>query len=316
MISKLPARLHSRLKRLVRRSANGRPIPAEADFALAVPFGEQAITADQFKIAVMIHLFHPEMSGEFRTLCNALPAPCDLLITTDTEEKAGLIAGAFQGWDAGNVTILTVPNKGRDIAPKLTAYADRYNDFDLVLFLHSKKSGTVDWGDDWRQQILSSLCGNEQIVRSITSLFARDEKLGMVAPKSFARVHEMMRWGDTADATKLAERLGFTLDFNGQMDFPAGSMFWARPSALKPLLDLQLSAADFPEEAGQTDATLAHAVERLFYLVCEQAGYTWLKVAEPTFFHDTSSVLPVEDKGELSRATSQATRSISATMLK
>jgi len=48
------------------------------------------------------------------------------------------------------------------------------------------------------------------------------------------------------------------------LNFVAGSMFYARREVLQPILNLHLSEDDFEPEAGQTDGTLAHAVERVF----------------------------------------------------
>ena len=50
-------------------------------------------------------------------------------------------------------------------------------------------------------------------------------------------------------------------------DFPAGSMFWARTDAIRPLLEAGLDWQDFPPEQGQTDGTLAHCIERMLGLV-------------------------------------------------
>jgi hypothetical protein len=41
------------------------------------------------------------------------------------------------------------------------------------------------------------------------------------------------------------------------------------------LLDLDLKVSDFPDEQGQIDGTLAHAIERLFFNVCEVPGFRW-----------------------------------------
>lgn len=55
--------------------------------------------------------------------------------------------------------------------------------------------------------------------------------------------------------------------------FPAGSMFWFRPKALSTLIDFDFSMEEFPEEKGQTDGTLAHAIERGLLFVVEHNGY-------------------------------------------
>lgn len=50
-------------------------------------------------------------------------------------------------------------------------------------------------------------------------------------------------------------------------------MFWARVQAIKPILDLKLNSDDFEAELGQTDGTMAHAVERIFSFIATKSGY-------------------------------------------
>jgi lipopolysaccharide biosynthesis protein len=98
----------------------------------------------------------------------------------------------------------------------------------------------------------------------------------------------------------MIERLGVTMSPRRPLDFPSGSMFWCRPAALRPLLDLGLTSADFPDEQGQTDGTAGHAVERLFLASVEKAGFEWLKVAIPDHFEQRDTIVAIGQTSDIS----------------
>ena len=59
------------------------------------------------------------------------------------------------------------------------------------------------------------------------------------------------------------------------LNFPVGSMFWARRGALSDLYDLGLNWEDYPIEPLKYDGTILHAIERLLPLIAEKNGYNY-----------------------------------------
>jgi GT2 family glycosyltransferase len=274
--------------------------PAETDYSVIVPFGYLPRRVAP-RVAVMCHMFYPDLAKEVLYYLRNIPAPADMFLSTDTEEKRSILRQVFGDWDRGDIEIRVVPNRGRDIAPKLVGFADRY-DYDLVLHLHSKVSEHARFLAPWRGFLFENLAGSPAIVSSIFDAFDRLPDLGMVASQHYESIRRWIGWnGNFEQARVLATRMGMTLSRTRALDFPSGSMFWARPAALRPLLDLNLSFDDFPEEGSQLDETPAHAIERLYFHVCERGGFSWLKVGQKALFMDTSTMVAVPTPQALSQ---------------
>lgn len=266
------------------RQPSGRERPPRENFSMAVPFSiASARGVNPRAVAIVCHLFYPELSSWFLRTLQQSGLTADLFISTDNAEKAKTIKNVMSEWKDGAVVVRIVENRGRDIAPKLITFVDIYDRYDLILFLHSKRSSHYDFGDAWRGYLVHSLAGSPAIVNSIMEIFDQGPNIGMVVPQHFGPLRAMTRieWGKNfRTARQLAWRMNIDLRPNGYLDMPSGSMFWARSQALRPLIDLHLNFQDFPLEPSQVDGTLAHAIERLFLFACEKAGYSWVKVTD------------------------------------
>ncbi len=276
--------------------------PAADDWSLATPFGFSPLEGSAPRVAVICHMFHTAIVRELLFYLRNLPGKTDLFISTDTEEKRATLAAACANWQGGALELRVVPNRGRDIAPKLVAFADVHDRYDLVLHLHSKMSNHAAFLQPWRSYLFETLLGSPEVVRSNIDAFARLPDLGMLAPQHYEGIRRWLGWNGNFDAAKgIASRMGLSLSPTRALDFPSGSMFWARPAALRPLLDLGLCFDDFPGEGAQTDHTPAHVIERLFFYSCERSGHTWLKLARPALMMQTATVVEVATPAALSQ---------------
>lgn len=279
--------------------SSARPHP-RLDHSCAVPFGFTPTIEGNRPIACIIHAFYPDVLPSLISLLDNITGEVDLFISTDTVEKRAEIAGICMSYGKGAVDIRLAPNRGRDIAPKLIAFADVYARYNLFLHLHTKRSLHADALAQWGDYLTGTILGSAEIVASILHLFESDPKLGIVFPQHLFRLRKVLRWGHNYDAARrLLERLGVALQADWPLEFPSGSMFWGRGAALKPLLDLGLTFEAFSEEAGQVDGTLAHAIERSILHIAERAGFGWLKIARRDLYPLKQTVLQAESKAML-----------------
>lgn len=228
-------------------------------------------------ILAIIHCFYLDEANELLGELAALQLNLRAVLTTDTEMKAAkLNTLLLQLGLRGEVVV--APNQGRDLAPFLIEGARHLRDEAIILHLHTKKSLHNSDHVGWAQFLRKNLIGSRAIVRSILHLLQEDE-IGIVYSDHFDKVRDLRNWGyDFPHAQRLVRWLGVKLSSDGLLDFPTGSMFWAKTEALRPLFNLKFSYEDFEIEKGQIDGTLAHAIERCILLVAEHRGFRHIKV--------------------------------------
>ena len=229
------------------------------------------------RIAIHAHIFYTDLVGEFVLFFKNMPYRYDLFISTTNETDRQTCQHALSGLALLNrLTVTVVPNRGRDLAPFFCTFGPELQDYDYLAHVHSKKS-LYSYGaaDGWREYLLTQLFGSSEQIQKIFALLTGEKNIGFVYPQNTAILpHWANTWlSNRANGTAWCRKLDITPVPVGYFDFPAGSMFWARASALQPLFNAHLKIEDFPEEAGQNDATLAHCLERLFVLTTRKTGF-------------------------------------------
>lgn len=231
----------------------------------------------QGRIAVHAHIFYADVAPELADVLKRMPYAFDLFVSVPSEEVAAACEKLLAPLPrVARLKTVVVPNRGRDVAPLFCTFGEELRHYDYLAHIHSKKSlynnGTTQ---GWREYLLGHLFASPLQVRKIFALLNESTHIGLVYPQNYAK---LPYWANTwlsnkPTARALCQRLGIDDMPHGYFDYPAGSMFWARTEALKPLFDLRLTLEDFPLETGQKDATFAHCLERLFALTAHRSGY-------------------------------------------
>lgn len=234
------------------------------------------------RIASVLHIYYPDLADELLDACLNVPGGCDIFATVVTQECQDICSKWAAKHPEVKVNVKLTENKGRNVSSFTAVWGSYVLDhYDLFVHVHTKKSvytGAVQ--HSWRRSSLEALLGSQEQVGQILQLFSDDPKLGIVGPLP----HESISyWGFTwtsnaVAAAELSKLLGLALPRRSFFDFPAGCMFWARPVALRELLDGHITADSFPEEKGQNDGTIMHAIERSLYMLSKVNGFTWAEV--------------------------------------
>ena len=220
---------------------------------------------------MVVHAWYPEVLDEILHALLASGQEFRLLVTTSPEKAAAVSSVLARHGIAGE--IIECENRGRDILPFLRVASRLLNEGERVLLkLHTKQSLHRPDGQAWRRELLERLLPPAHTPR-ILEAFVNDETLGIVAPEGHVQPMDHY-WGANEDAVRyLATRIGIEQPRTESDRFVAGSMFWLRIEALRPLLDAHLDEWEFEPEEGQVDGTFAHALERVFMLSARHAGY-------------------------------------------
>lgn len=248
--------------------------------ALILPVAGIRLT-DCPNILAIVHAYHLEIAETMIRRIAAINAsepsiPIRLVVTTNSQEKALKIERMIARWPrcapVGHVVEIH-PNRGRNVAPFLAACRRHARPEDVILHLHTKKSPHAPELAGWGEYLFDCLAGSRGLVESAITIM-KNPAAGMVYPAHYRGIANIINWGENFAATKrILASLNVHITRSSPLEFPSGMMFWTRLAALQSLLDMHLDYGDFEAEAGQTDGTLAHALERAMIYIVEASQH-------------------------------------------
>ena len=241
-----------------------------------IPFKDvKELAGVDFSIAVHIHLYYEDLAGEFCGYLQNIPFDFDLYVSCREGVDAGGIEKKFCSLcRAKKIAVKNVENRGRDLLPFYVIFGKELAGYKYVMHAHTKKS--LHYGREqvlWRENSMNALCGSQELVQKIFYMF-ETKSAGLVYPENYETLrYDAYSWvGCKAAGRALLKRLRVPCP-SGFFLYPAGSFFWARTQAIKPIFDLNLTRDDFPVEQGQKDGTIAHALERAVAIVSRRLGF-------------------------------------------
>lgn len=229
------------------------------------------------KIGVFLHLYYLDLWPELLTYLKNIPGDVELLVNftedislSEINSLEKSIKDNFQKYD-----ITISENRGMDIGGFINIInhaIDEKKDYDLVIFLHTKKHARTDpeLGKKWRKDLIQAVLGSKYKVNSILDIFEKNDIVGMIGSSNYVIYLEEDPYNkDWIDY--YAKKLGIE---DLIIKFVGGSIFWSR---WQPLCNVfsknRIEVSEFEEsEVYANDGMKAHAIERLLGSIIMDQG--------------------------------------------
>lgn len=230
---------------------------------------------------VIAHLVYDELFEKYIKYLKNVPEEIDIVITTNSKEKAETLENIFRNDFGSRLTIREVQNRGRDISALLVACKDILLKYEYLCFVHDKKSVTKEFstvGYEFDRLNWENMLGSEGYIKNIVALLKKHKYLGMLSP--FAVNHgtyfksSTNYWTICNEAvTELSDMLGIKKPDENKNLIAVGTCFWCRAKAMKILFEYPFEYETFTEEPLPADGAISHAIERILPFVAAAGGY-------------------------------------------
>lgn len=268
----------------------------EENFVVYIGSGTKNFTQTK-KVAVQAHVFYIDLIGEIVDSTNNIPIPFDLYITTVSFEYYEVLKNYVEKYSkAEHYEIIITENKGRDVLPFIKQMRNKIENYDYLCHIHTKRSTHMSSGEAWRRYLFENLLGSSDIISEIFNIFEENEAVGVIYPQNIDFLARFLNWGGCKENCEmlLSRMFGGNITLNGIPEFPAGDMFWAKVKSVQQLFEIDIKDEEFPEEGGELNGTIMHAIERVWLFLAKMNGYSYRKVR--SIFDKRSLFVPLELK--------------------
>jgi rhamnosyltransferase len=247
------------------------------------------------RVVAILHIFYVDMTDEMLDRVDTLPTSYDLVVTTQDVQRADEIRAIIdrRPREGRRVDVRVVEsNDGRDQSAFLVGCKDILlsGEYDLVVKLHSKKTPQDGFnvGRAFKDQQFTNLLASPGYAANVLALFQREPGLGLVYPPMVHIGYPTMGrawWSNKAPFEELAARMGIMVPLDDISPLaPYGSMFIARPEALRLLVEQPWAYSDFGGAEAYQDGGLAHVLERVPSYAAAELGYHTRTITNADYF--------------------------------
>lgn len=229
--------------------------------------------AHPLRTLVIAHIFYPEMTNEILDRAEHLPGRFDLLVTTPEASRATAIREVLdRRVPRGDIEVRVLEsNNGRDQGAFLIGCRDVLLDggYELIVKLHSKRTpqDLPAVGAHFKEQQFDNLLQSPEYAANVVALFQNEPGLGLAYPPMIHLGHPTIGhgwWQNKAGFRDWCQRLGIRVPLDDTSPLaPYGSMYFARPDALRTLVEHPWTYEDFGGADAYQDGGLAHILERM-----------------------------------------------------
>lgn len=268
-------------------------------YVLPTTMNERKRKGKDSRTLIIIHLHYIEDIEWYYEYMRSIPTDlCDIIVTCSDDRVKDVLEEKNQGFLS--IRYVQTQNRGRDVSAFLIAAKPMMQDYDYVCFLHDKKEKNKERYNDvleWKRSLWENTIGTRAYIYNIIDLFDKNDEVGLLVPPIYIgdrfSAGYLNAWSKNFENTKqLCCMLGVHADLNiDESPIAIGTVFWARVSALKKLVQYEWKYEVFPEEPLADDGTISHAIERVLPYVVQDAGYSFGWVMTDKYAADYIQIL-------------------------